>query len=237
MNALLSFLESTGIFLAGLVVRFGLFVGVLLVLTVVFLVGLGIVRLVASLRRSVLGLGTADGMTWKRHAYYAAGHTWLEPARNDAVRLGFDDLGQKVLAHITAITLPPPGTKLKEGQALTQVACGDRQAVIPSPVGGTVVAINDAVLRNPHLVHRDPYRRGWLLALKPDTTTYIRLPWGDAARGWLRGESDRLSHFLERELQVHAADGGELTAPGMTLLDARQWRDIVREFLKGNSSQ
>jgi glycine cleavage system H lipoate-binding protein len=232
MTALLSFVESIGIFLAGLVVRFGLFVGVLLVLTVVFLIGLGIVRLVASLRRSVLGLGTADGMSWKRNAYYAAGHTWLEPARNDALRVGFDDLGQKVLSHITALTLPVPGTRLKKGEALTQVACGDRQAVIPAPVGGTVVAINDAVIRNPELVHRDPYRRGWLVALKPDTTSYIRMPWGEAARNWLRQESGRLSRFMEQQLQLHAADGGELTAPGTTFLDEQQWREMVREFLK-----
>ncbi len=237
MNALLSFVESIGVFLAGLMVRFGLFVGVLLVLTVVFLIGLGIVRLVASLRRSVLGLGTADGMSWKRNAYYAAGHTWLEPARNDAVRLGFDDLGQKILSHITAITLPAPGTRLKEGQALTQVACGNRQAVIPAPVGGTIVAINDAVIRNPEIVHRDPYRRGWLVALKPDTTAYIRMPWGDAARNWLRQETERLSRFMEQELQLHAADGGEFTGPSASFLDAKQWRDMVREFLKVDSSQ
>lgn len=161
----------------------------------------------------------------------------LEPARGDVVRLGFDDLGQKVLSHITALTLPAPGTKLKEGQTLTQVACGDRHASIPAPVAGTVVALNDAVIRNPQLVHRDPYRRGWLLALKPENTAYIRLPWGDAARTWLREESGRLSRFMEQQLQLHAADGGELTGPGASFLDANQWRDMVRDFLKVDSSQ
>lgn len=232
MNALMSIIESIGIFLAGLAVRFGLLVAVLLVLTVVFLVGLGIVRLVMSLRRMVLGLGTANGLSWKRSGYYAPGHTWVESRRTQGIRVGFDDLAQRVLEHVTAITLPVPGTKLKEGQPLTQLACGDRHAVIPSPVTGTVIAINDAVVRDPVLIHRDPYRRGWLLSIEPGNTAYARLPWGEGARQWLREESLRLSRFMEEQLQLHAADGGELVAPGASFLDAKQWNEMVQSFLK-----
>lgn len=234
MDALFSIIASTGIFLAGLVVRFGLLVAVLLILTIVFLVGLGVVRLVASLRRSVLGLGVADGVSWKRKGYYAPGHTWVESLSGQAIRVGFDDLGQKVLGHVTAITLPAPGTKLKEGDPLTQVACGDKHAIIPSPISGTVVAINDSVIHDPKLIHRDPYRRGWLISLDAANTAYTRLPWGDAAKRWLREESVRLSRFLEQELQLHAADGGEFTAPGTSFLDAQQWRTMVKSFLKAD---
>ncbi len=232
MDALLSIISSIGIFLAGLVVRFGLLAAVLVILTLVFLAGLGVVRLVAWARRSVLGLGVADGVSWKRKGYYAPGHTWVESLSGQALRLGFDDLGQKVLGHVTAITLPAPGTKLKEGQPLTEIACGNNHAVIPSPVGGTVVAINDSVIRDPGLIHRDPYRRGWLVSLDAENTAYTRWPWGEAARRWLREESVRLTRFLEQELQLHAADGGELTAPGATFLDAQQWRAMVQSFLK-----
>jgi len=234
MNALLSIIGSIGIFLAGLVVRFGLLVAVLLILTIVFLVGLGVVRLAASLGRRILGLGVADGVSWKRSGYYAPGHTWVEALNGKTIRVGFDALGQKVLGHVTAITLPAPGAKLKEGESLTRVACGANHVVVPSPVAGTVVAINDSVIRDPALIHRDPYRRGWLVALEAADTAYARLPWGDAARRWLREESVRLSRFLEHQLQLHAADGGELTVPGTTLLDEQQWRAMVREFLKAD---
>ena len=233
MSALYSTLSTIGIFLAGLVVRFGLLVGVLLVLTVVFLIGLGIVRLAASLRRTVLGLGTADGLAWKRKGYYAPGHTWVESLGAQGIRLGFDDLAQKVLGELTAITLPAPGTKLLEGQPLAEVACGSRRAVIPSPVSGTVLARNDAVAGDPAIIHHDPYRRGWLLAVDPANTAYTRLLWGDAARRWLRAESLRWSHFMEHQLQLHAADGGEFTAPGHSLLDAQQWDAMVQAFLQG----
>jgi glycine cleavage system H protein len=234
MHALVSIIESIGIFLGGLAVRFGIFVAVLLVLTVVFLVGLGVVRLVAAVRRRVLGLSSADGVTWKRNGYYAPNHMWIQFLGATGIRIGLDDLGQRVLDNVTALTLPTPGTKLKEGEALTRVACGDRHAVLPSPMGGTIVAINDAVLRNPALIHRDPYRRGWLVAMDPANTAYARFPWGDGALKWLRDESTRLSRFMEEQLQLHAADGGELTAPGHSLLDGEQWTAMVRSFLKAD---
>ncbi len=234
MNALLSILGSVGIFVAGLVVRLGLLAAVLLILTTLFLVGYGAVRLVVALRRSILGLGVADGVSWKRKGYYAPGHTWIESLTGQALRLGVDDLGQKVLGHVTALTLPVPGTKLREGEPLTQVACGNRHVAIPSPVTGTVVAINDAVIRDPGLIHRDPYRRGWLVSLDAANAAYARLPWGNAARRWLHEESVRLSHFMEQSLQLHAADGGEYVAPGPSFLDDAQWRTMVKAFLKAD---
>ncbi len=101
MNALLTALGSIGIFLAGLVVRLGILGVVLLVLAVVFMAGLAVVRAVGLLRRRVLGLGMADGLTWKRHGYYAPGHTWVELHDSRTLRLGFDDLAQKVLGRVT----------------------------------------------------------------------------------------------------------------------------------------
>jgi glycine cleavage system H protein len=232
MNGLLSILESAGIFVAGLVVRFGILAAVLVVLAAIFLLGLSVVRLVALLRRRVLGLGVADGLSWKRHAYYAPGHTWVEATRTNAVRVGFDDLAQRVLGAATHIVLPKPGDQVREGQPLAEIVCGERRARVPSPVTGTVTASNDVAALDPTLVHRDPYRRGWLVAIEPANNAYTRLLWGAQASRWLREESARLRHSLEQQLQLHAADGGELAAPGATLLDEQQWQALVREFLK-----
>jgi glycine cleavage system H lipoate-binding protein len=233
MNALFSIIQTIGIFLAGLVVRFGLLVAVLLVLTAIFLVGLGIVRLAGALRRRVLGLSVADGVSWKRQGYYAPGHTWVASVRGQAaIRVGFDDVAQHVLGHVTAVTFPSPGTKVQEGEPLAEVTCANGRAVIPAPAGGTVLAFNNAVIDDPTLIHRDPYRRGWLVSLEPANTAYTRLLWGDAAKRWLREESNRWSRVLEEQLQLHAADGGELTAPGASLLNAEQWNATVRSFLK-----
>lgn len=231
MNALLGILESAGIFIAGIVVRFGILAVVLVGLTALFLLGLGVVRLAALLRRRVLGLGVADGLSWKRTAYYAPGHTWVETA-GAGVRVGFDDLAQRVLGELTRIVLPKPGVQVKEGERLAEIVCGSRRAVVPSPVTGTVISTNDAAALAPAILHRDPYRRGWLVNVAPADTAYTRLLWGAPASRWLREESARWRHSLEEQLQFHAADGGELAAPGASLLDEQQWQALMKDFLK-----
>jgi glycine cleavage system H lipoate-binding protein len=232
MNALLSILGSIGIFLAGLVVRFGILGLVLILLTTIFLAGLGVVRLAALVRRRVLGLAVADGLSWKRGAYYAPGHTWVEPIGAKTLRLGFDDLAQRVLGDASRILLPTRGARLVEGEPLAEVVCGNRRAVVPSPITGTVTAQNELAALDPSVVHRDPYRRGWLLSVEPANSAYTRLLYGSAASRWLREESARLRHSLEHQLQLHAADGGELVGPGATLLDDEQWQALMKEFMK-----
>ncbi len=37
---------------------------------------------------------------------------------------------------------------------------------IVSPVGGTVTAVNQAVIDNPGLINEDPYGAGWLVEMK-----------------------------------------------------------------------
>ncbi|MGE5362313.1 MAG: glycine cleavage system protein H [Bacteroidales bacterium] len=232
MNALLSVLGSIGIFLAGLVVRFGILGLVLILLTAVFLAGLGVVRLAALLRRRVLGLGVADGLSWKRGAYYSPGHTWVEPVGARSLRLGFDDLAQRVLGDASRILLPKRGDRLVEGQPFAEVVCGGRRAMIPSPVTGTVTSQNELAALDPTIVHRDPYRRGWLVTVESANSAYTRLRYGTAASRWLREESARLRHAIEQQLQLHAADGGELAGPGATLLDDEQWQALMGEFLR-----
>jgi hypothetical protein len=91
-----------------------------------------------------------------------------------------------------------------------------------------------AVVRDPSLLHRDPYRRGWLVAIEATNTAYTRLLYGEPAREFLTQESKRLMRFFdfEQELQLHAADGGEFVAPGASFLDAQQWRTLTQSFLK-----
>ncbi len=50
-------------------------------------------------------------------------------------------------------------------------------------------------------------------------------------RAIARAERRRLSSFVEEELGLAAADGGELVAPGPALLGEEGWRKLVASFL------
>jgi glycine cleavage system H protein len=232
MNGIIEFLQAAGVFMLFLAARFALLLVVLAALAVVFLAGLAVVRLGVRIRRSHLGISRVEGLLWRTGLYYAPGHSWLQWKGDKTVRVGLDDLAQHVFSRITEVVLPEPGQLLRAGQPGVVVRAGRRRALIPSPVEGRVVAINQRVLRNPSLLHNDPYAGGWLYAVEPGEPTYTRFPYGEPARAWFRAESLRFSGFLEKELGMAAADGGELVAPGPTLLNDAQWQEMTQRFLQ-----
>jgi hypothetical protein len=61
---------------------------------------------------------------------------------------------------------------------------------------------------------------------------YMRLLYGERARSWLREEGARLAQFLETELGVAAADGGEFLFPAPSFLSDAQWEALTGAFLK-----
>ncbi len=232
MQAVIDTLQNVGIFVLFLAARFAVLLVVLAVLTVVFLAGLAGVRLVQHARRRALGLTMLDGLTWRSGVYFSPGHSWLQAREGGVLRVGIDDLAQHVMSRVSDIVLPEPGQRVREGEPAAIVRAGKRRAVIPAPVSGKVVAINRRVVNAPATLHNDPYASGWLYAVEPEDTAYTRLPYGEESRPWFSREAIRLSQFLEHQLGMAAADGGELVAPGPSLLTESQWDEMTQTFLQ-----
>jgi glycine cleavage system H lipoate-binding protein len=145
--------------------------------------------------------------------------------------VGVDDLAQRILPWAVGVRLPQPGTHVRAGATAAVISCGDREARIASPIDGTVTAVNGAVARDPALVKRESYGRGWLFAVEPNDAGWQALPTGESARAWLRGEEQRLERRIELQLGVAAADGGEWVAPPHTFLSREEWDAIARSIL------
>lgn len=231
MDTLMSAIESIAVLVAGLAVRAGILLAVLAVLSVPVMLFLGGVRGVDALRRRLLGVMKLGGFSWSDQAFYAPGHLWVRRTGRSRVQVGVDDLAQRLFPTPTALHLPEPGTVVHARQPLADIRVLGRRASLVSPVNGVVVAVNHAVTEDPTLVHRDPYARGWLLAIAPSDDSYESLPRGEQAKTWLRGEGTRLSRFFEVQLGAAAADGGEFITPPPTMLNDEQWQALTREFL------
>jgi len=234
MHAILEFLRGAAVFIAFLAARFALLLIVLAALTVVFLAGLAAVRLAGRVKRRVMGLTRVGGLQWRPGVFYTPGHAWLRATGAGRLRVGLDDLAQHVLSRISSVSLPEVGRVFRAGEPIATIHAGRRQALIPAPVGGRVVAVNRGAARHPARLHRDPYARGWLFALQPTDDAHLRLPTGEQSREWFSSEALGFSHFIEERLGLAAADGGELVAPGPLLLTDDQWRDMVGTFLKAS---
>jgi len=224
-------LEVMVVFVAGLLVRLGIAVLFALAFAVPILL---VLKAWSSLRARLHPKPEnewAGDVRFRPEALYAPTHAWLAATWRD-LRVGLDDLARRIVGVPTDVTLPPPGTQLRVGDpAVTLIAAG-RVAVLPAPVAGTVTAINDALLRAPSLVAREPYGRGWLYRIRPEGDRTPALPTGEEARSWLRGEAARYEHALEHALGYAAADGGHPQGPLEDNLDDQQWRRLAEEFLR-----
>jgi glycine cleavage system H lipoate-binding protein len=231
MQTAIEILQSTGVFVAGTVARFALFLAMVAVLVVPALLAALVVRAAGARRRRALGLRRVSGIEFRPDVFYAPSHSWLHRRHGGSLEIGLDDLAQRLFPSVTAVELPKPGTTIRRGEPVATLHGGGRALRIPAPIAGRIVGVNSAVLRDPALVKRDGYGRGWLVAIAPLDQSFTFLPRGELAESWLRRESKRWSRFLEQRLGFAAADGGELPSPAPWLVGEEGWRALVAEFL------
>lgn len=231
MTEILEFLRVAGIFTVGLVVRALLLLAVLAVYAVPVFVALGVYRVYQHVQERKKGLLTVAGLRLAEGLDYTPGHLWLDRRAFGRLRVGLDDIAQRLFPGADQVWLPRVGTVLAKGEPAVTIKAEPGAASIPSPVEGVVTAVNAEVAARPELLHEAPYSVGWLFTIRPRSGAEGTRT-GAEARSWFRSEEERLSHLLEAELGLAAADGGELIVPASSLLPKDKWQKLVSEFLK-----
>ncbi len=100
--------------------------------------------------------------------HYARSHEWLRELPDGSVEIGISDHAQHALGDLVFVEAPAVGRKLKAGEACAVVESVKAASDVYSPVGGEVLAINDALVKAPELINQDPYGAGWIWRLRPD---------------------------------------------------------------------
>jgi len=230
MDAVLQVLTAIGVFLGGLLVRMGIVVAFVAALVLPVALGIWTFRGFRWATMRAQGYRPAGLFRFCSGLFYAPGHTWLRP-EGSRLRIGLDDLAQRLFPWAVSIELPVAGRKVVAGEPIARISAGRLEGSVAAPVSGTVVALNPAVARNPALLKSNCYGRGWLFAIEPDGRDWRSLPTGETALGWLRAEGTRLAQFCEQQFGTAATDGGTFLAPPPTLLNDQQWKDLTRAFL------
>lgn len=96
---------------------------------------------------------------------YAKSHEWTR-LNGDVATVGITDHAQHELTDIVFVELPAVGRTVKAGEACAVVESVKTASDIYSPVSGTIVEINPAVVQDPALVNSAPYTGGWFFKLK-----------------------------------------------------------------------
>jgi glycine cleavage system H protein len=93
--------------------------------------------------------------------YEPATHMWVR--RDGGVaRVGMDPLGVETSGTLAQLSFAAAGTVLAAGSPFGQLEAAKFVGPLVSPVTGTLLAVNEAVLADPGLAERDPYGAGWL---------------------------------------------------------------------------
>ena len=163
---------------------------------------------------------------------YHAGHGWLLPERKRLMRVGADEFAATLLGPVGKIELPTPGHWIRQGQkAWTFHRDGEKTEMV-SPIEGEVVEVNTDVVKDPPLLQKDPYGRGWLMTVYvPDEeSTRRNLVPTALVRNWI---SDAVERLYARQPQLAgavAADGGRPADDIFAALPDTSWKELTQEF-------
>ncbi len=163
------------------------------------------------------------------------GHAWARPIdeAGGVVAIGMDDFAQQLVGPMAALNLPAVGASVEQGAHGWRLRSDGKSVDMISPIGGRVVAVNQDVLTNPHLVNDDPYGRGWLMKVQSprlvaDTKQLLA---GRGARDLMASSWDELSAMLSPEVGMVMHDGGMPLHGFARGVDDKDWDAVARRFL------
>jgi glycine cleavage system H protein len=98
---------------------------------------------------------------------YSSDHEWAK-ASGDVIRIGITDYAQDALGDVVFVDLPKVGAAVDAHGSIGEVESTKSVSEIYAPIGGTVTAVNDALIKSPESINADPYGEGWICEI---TTT------------------------------------------------------------------
>lgn len=118
---------------------------------------------------------------------YSQDHEWVG-GEGDLVRIGITDYAQDQLGDIVFVDLPAVGAGFAKGAVFATVESVKSVSDCFMPVGGEVVAVNEALGENPGLINTAPYAEGWMALVRPSDPGDVNALWtADRYRAHLTG--------------------------------------------------
>jgi glycine cleavage system H protein len=98
---------------------------------------------------------------------YTEDHEWVSLDGNEAT-CGITDYAQEQLGDVVFVELPEVGARFAAADEAAVIESVKAAAEVYAPLGGEVIAVNDAIVNDPSLVNADPLGHGWFFRLRVD---------------------------------------------------------------------
>lgn len=102
-------------------------------------------------------------------------HTWLRLEGDGLGRVGITYYAQEQLKEVVFVDLPEVGAGVTHMEPFGTIESVKATNDLFSPVSGEVVEVNNALKDEPTLVNKDPYGKGWMIAIKMSDLSEVDL--------------------------------------------------------------
>jgi glycine cleavage system H protein len=93
------------------------------------------------------------------------GYMWIQE-EDGIITIGINEEGLADFDEITSVDLPAEHDKVEADEVCGTVETDDGPLDIYSPVSGTVIEVNSAVIDDPSLIQEDNFEEGWLIRVE-----------------------------------------------------------------------
>ncbi|MCO5950890.1 glycine cleavage system protein GcvH [Mucilaginibacter flavidus] len=104
-------------------------------------------------------------MKFPENLLYSKEHTWLQ-VDNPIGTVGITEFAQSELGEMVYVELPRIGQTFKADEIFGSVEAVKTTSDLFMPVSGKVVAINEALTKEPELVNSDSFDSGWMIKIE-----------------------------------------------------------------------
>lgn len=92
---------------------------------------------------------------------YTDDHEWAR-LEGDTVTVGITEFAQDQLGELVFVELPTVGAVVTQGNEAAVIESVKAAGEVKSPVGGTIMEINESLVDTPEKVNDDPMGEGWI---------------------------------------------------------------------------
>ena len=103
---------------------------------------------------------------------YAESHEWVKVS-GETAKIGITDYAQDQLGDIVFVELPDVGESFDKGSEFGTVESVKAVSELYMPVGGEIVAINEALEDAPELINNTPFSDGWMIEVKLEDSSEV----------------------------------------------------------------
>lgn len=97
---------------------------------------------------------------------YTKDHEWIKLNDDNTATIGITDFAQGELGDIVFVDINTVGKALSAEEVFGTIEAVKTVSDLFMPVAGKVIAVNEALNKNPELVNNDPYGEGWMVKIE-----------------------------------------------------------------------